>query len=83
MRELTLEELVVIMRENMGDEYTAPHGTELLDMEFTALGYDSLALLEMLAHVKRKYGIAVSDDEVEGIQTPRVFLEKINAAAGN
>jgi len=77
VREVTLEDLMRILRECAGGEENVQLGGEVLDMEFDALGYDSLALLETVARITREYGIRIEDDSLEA-PTPRVFLELIN-----
>ncbi|HEX8631641.1 MAG TPA: acyl carrier protein [Catenuloplanes sp.] len=78
MSSLTIEDLRVILNECAGDDDAAVLGGGALDTSFLDLGYDSLALLEAAAVVKRRYGVEVSDQDLHDIDTPRAFLEKIN-----
>jgi act minimal PKS acyl carrier protein len=83
MSELTLSELMEILRESAGAddlgqgvEDSAAYG----DVSFDDLGYDSLALLETLSRVERRYGLQLSDDVVDTTQTPNWMLGQVNAA---
>lgn len=49
-----------------------------LDTEFLELGYDSLALLEVLAVIQREHGVRLPDEATESMQTPRMALDYIN-----
>jgi len=76
---LTIEDLKRIMRECAGEDDSISLDGEILDTPFLDLGYDSLALLETAALIKRQYGVTVSDDDLHGIETPRAFLDKVNS----
>jgi len=77
--QLTVDDLKRIMRECAGEDDSITLEGDFLDTPFLDLGYDSLALLETAALVKRQYGVTVSDDDLHGIETPRAFLEKVNS----
>ena len=77
--QLTIEDLRKIMRECAGEDDSVSLEGDILDTPFMDLGYDSLALLETAALIKRQYGVTVSDDDLHGIDTPRAFLEKVNS----
>ena len=51
---------------------------DIADVPFADLGYDSLALLEMAAHVQQEYGIRIPDDAIEEMPTPRAAVEYLN-----
>jgi act minimal PKS acyl carrier protein len=79
MTEVTIEDLLRALRRSAGeDESDGPTG-DVLDTPFMELGYDSLALLETVAQIKRDHGVAISDDDLAQIQTPRDFLAKVNS----
>ncbi|MGN5376903.1 acyl carrier protein [Streptomyces lasalocidi] len=48
-------------------------------MLFGNLGYDSVALLEVVSQLKNQYGIDLSDDSMGTFRTPREVLEVVNA----
>lgn len=77
--QLTIEDLKKIMRECAGEDDSVSLEGDILDTPFLDLGYDSLALLETAALIKRQYGVTVSDEDLHGIDTPRAFLEKVNS----
>jgi minimal PKS acyl carrier protein len=78
IREITVEDLKRILRESAGvDEYVDLEG-EILDTDFDALGYDSLALLETAARISREYGVTLDDEAVTSARTPRRFLKFVN-----
>jgi act minimal PKS acyl carrier protein len=78
MSAFDMDELKDILRK-MGGVDEADLDGDIADTEFAFLGYDSLALLETAALIKRQYGVTVSDEDLHGIDTPRSFLEKVNS----
>ncbi|WP_405181977.1 acyl carrier protein [Nocardia sp. NBC_01377] len=67
-------ELKDILREAAGEDESVDLEGDVLDADFADLGYDSLALLEAAAVISRRYGVKLSDDELENITTPRQLL---------
>lgn len=76
---MTLRDLQDIMRECAGEDESAQPLEEAADEAFLDLGYDSLALLETQARVKREYGVEFSEDDLAHITTPREFVEFFNS----
>ncbi|MGW6935368.1 acyl carrier protein [Lentzea sp. NPDC054927] len=66
----TVEDLRRILRESAGH---APAG-EFADVEFTELGYESLALLETGGRIEREYHVALDDNAVASVRTPRELV---------
>lgn len=79
MRELTIEDLKRIMRSCAGEDESVDLSGDILDTSFTDLGYDSLALLEAAALIKREYGVTLEDEDLDELENPRDFLDKVNA----
>jgi minimal PKS acyl carrier protein len=79
MRQMTLHDLQDIMRECAGEDESAESLEQAPDEAFIDLGYDSLALLETQARVKREYGVTFSEDDLADITTPREFVEFFNS----
>ncbi|MEU4353337.1 phosphopantetheine-binding protein [Streptomyces virginiae] len=78
MSELTLPVLVEIFRECAGEADGADlDGEDVGDVELNVLGYDSLALLEAISQVERRYSIGMPDAETR-IKTLNQFLEQAN-----
>ncbi len=80
MRELTLADLIEIMREAAGEDESVNLDGDILDSAFDDLGYDSLAVLETASRIERKYGVSLSDDTVQEAKTPRILLDLVNQA---
>lgn len=78
MRELTIDDLKRIMREGAGEDEAVNLDGDVLDVPFTELGYDSLALLETASRVERELGTELSDEDVAAAETPRGFLDLVN-----
>lgn len=79
MSELTMHELIAILRECAGDaEEVDMETADASDISFAELGYDSLALLQVAGAVKREYGVDLPDDDVIGVETPQSLLQLIN-----
>ncbi|MEU1816571.1 acyl carrier protein [Streptomyces roseifaciens] len=73
----TLADLKRILLEGSG----APEGGgldgDILDTEFSDIGYDSLALLETASRIEREYGIELDESAMGDATTPRAFLDTV------
>ncbi|GAA3081897.1 acyl carrier protein [Streptomyces olivoverticillatus] len=78
MREFTLEDLVDLTRTYAGEAEEGALDGDIVDVLFTHLGYDSVALMEVLSHIKHEYGIDLADEAVGALKTPRAVIEKVN-----
>ncbi|MGW1375052.1 acyl carrier protein [Streptomyces sp. NPDC002446] len=77
---MTLDDLRRMLTEAAGE---AEHGAlagDIADVEFEALGYDSLALLEVAGLITKEFGVRISDEEVFELRTPRAVLDLVNGA---
>ncbi|GAB2912261.1 MULTISPECIES: acyl carrier protein [unclassified Streptomyces] len=81
MAAMTLHDLAGVLTECAGADEDVVLTPESMDVAFTDLGYDSLALLETAAAVQQRYGVTLSDEEVTGITTPREFLDLVARTA--
>ena len=79
MSQMTIDDLKNIMRDCAGEDESLNLDGDILDRSFGDLGYDSLALLEAAGVVKRRHGVAIADDDLTGVDTPRRFLALVNA----
>jgi act minimal PKS acyl carrier protein len=79
MSEMTIDSLKDIMREAAGEDDSGQAGLDILDMPFIDLGFDSLALLETVALIKRKHGVNLADDALTELKTPREMLSRVNS----
>lgn len=75
MPQISLAQLVSIVRECAGDSDVHDLDSDILDLTFADLGYDSLALLEISAKLEQDLGVSIPEDE---IRTPRTTLRIIN-----
>ncbi|MFD9410008.1 acyl carrier protein [Streptomyces sp. NPDC059989] len=73
----TLDDLTAILLAAAGDQ-GADFGAELTT-EFDALGYDSLALLEISGRIEREYGISLDDDPLTAQSTPQSLIDSVNS----
>jgi len=78
MSQMTFEDLKLILVQCAGEDESVSLDGDVLDVTFTDLGYDSLALLETAAVVEQRFGTPLSDDEVSTSSTPRQFLDLVN-----
>ncbi|GAB3667720.1 acyl carrier protein [Streptomyces sparsus] len=77
--EVTLTDLTRMLRESAGEEEGVDLDGDVIDQPFIELGYDSLALLQVIGRIQREYGTQIPDDAVVDAETPRALLELINA----
>ncbi len=77
---LTLDDLTRLLRDCAGAAEGVDLDGDILDVPFTDLGYDSLALLEAAGRIERERGVALDDEAVGTAGTPRQFLALVNAS---
>ena len=77
MSTLQLSDLVRLLRENAGVDEGVDLDGDILDTAFYELGYDSLALLQLVGVIRREFGVDLDDDAVSA-ETPREFLDLAN-----
>ncbi|MEV6479330.1 acyl carrier protein [Streptomyces sp. NPDC051576] len=74
----TLADLKRILLESAGaDDLSALDG-DILDVNFTELGYESLALLETGSRIEREYAVELDDSALFDAMTPRDLIEAVN-----
>ncbi len=78
MAEFTLDSLKRLLREVAGEEEGVDLDSEIASATFEQLGYDSLALLEASARIKREYGVALADDDVTSVGSPSELVDLVN-----
>ncbi|MBB1244132.1 acyl carrier protein [Streptomyces durbertensis] len=77
---VTLADLTRMLRESAGEEEGVDLDGDVIDTPFIELGYDSLALLQVIGEIQREYGITIPDDAVVDAETPGALLTLINEA---
>jgi acyl carrier protein len=75
--ELTLDDLRRILRAVAGEAEGAGLDGDILDVSFTDLGYDSLALLETAGQIERERDLQLAESTVTEAQTPRQLLAAV------
>jgi act minimal PKS acyl carrier protein len=81
MTQLTLADLVTVMRGCAGEADGVNLDGDILDTEFDNLGYDSIAMLETTGCIQREYRIVLADDVVTAARTPRELIDLVNSVA--
>lgn len=79
LRVFALDDLRRILREAAGADEAVDLDGEIIDREFSDLGYDSLALLETASRIEGEVGIVLDDDTVTDALTPRALIDAVNA----
>ncbi|HWB36559.1 MAG TPA: acyl carrier protein [Rugosimonospora sp.] len=79
MQQFTVADLDRIVRASAGDDGPAIDESRL-DVLFSDLGYDSLAMLETVSRVSREFGASLADDVASEAATPRQMLAAVNEA---
>jgi minimal PKS acyl carrier protein len=75
----TLDDLKRVLIECSGISEGVDLSSDILDVDFDTLGYDSLALLETASRVERELGIELDESVLFGAKTPRALLDAIAA----
>ena len=78
MAEITLGDLVQIMRKCAGEDENLIANDAVANTDFEELGYDSLALMAASSEVEKDYGVAVDEDELAQIRNLASFVELVN-----
>jgi len=78
MSEFTLDDLREIMRISVGVEEGVDLDGPIADVEFTELGYDSLALAEVVSQVSRRFDVLIGEDEALDLTTPGAVVAVVN-----
>ena len=80
MQTVNFDELRTILIEAAGTADDVDLTDDLIDTDLYDLGYDSLALMEMAALIKQRFGVVISDEEVTELRTFRLLLDRVNAS---
>lgn len=77
---LTNDQLRETMIASAGEDESINLDGDFATKPFTELGFDSLALLETCANLKRRYGIEVPDELLWEMSTPEDLVLWVNGA---
>ncbi|SNT40078.1 acyl carrier protein [Rhodococcoides kyotonense] len=80
MAEFGLQELKVELQRAAGEDEAVDLDGDILETSFEDLGYDSLALLEVVGSISRGHGITIADDLFIEVETPRQFIDLVNTS---
>jgi acyl carrier protein len=78
MTSFTIAELNTTIAKCLGHDAGGEVTEGSLDSEFAELGYDSLAVYELMTRLQDDVGIPISDDEIDELTTPRLVIEFVN-----
>ncbi|MDW3848652.1 phosphopantetheine-binding protein [Micromonospora aurantiaca] len=78
MRQFTIEDLRAIIEECLGGEDTAAVTEATLHDRFDDLGFDSLALYEIVTRIQDGLHVTIPDEAVDRLRTPAEVLEYVN-----
>ncbi|MEV0637548.1 acyl carrier protein [Streptomyces sp. NPDC050619] len=77
MQDFTLDDLRRVMRAAVGVDDSVDLESDISGIEFTELGYDSLALLEIVGKIEKEYGTSVPEEAVQELTTPAKLAEYV------
>jgi act minimal PKS acyl carrier protein len=83
MQGLTLDELLTITKQAAGEWNRVDEGVDIAGVPYTELGYDSLALLEVLTRIERTLQVKIPEATVIDTATPGETLAAVNAFVAN
>jgi len=78
MQEFSLEELIELIETHAGEPDEGELDVSVVDVLFQELGYDSVQLLEVISHIKARYGLDLAEGTLAELRTPRQILDTIN-----
>ncbi|WP_216906582.1 acyl carrier protein [Nocardia noduli] len=78
-KKFDLHDLERILREGAGASKGIDAKTDILDIEFEELGYESLAILETIGRIEREFDIVMEDATLAEATTPRALIAAVNA----
>lgn len=79
MTDFTLDDLRSIMRGSAGEDESVNLDGAIADSSFTDLGYDSLAVLEIMSQLAQRYGIRIPEEDAAELVTPAQAVTYVNS----
>lgn len=79
MNRFTVAELKQTIAKCLGTESVSELDSDSIDTNFADLGYDSLAVYEVMTRLQDELGIPISDEEIDSITTPRLVIDFVNS----
>jgi minimal PKS acyl carrier protein len=78
MTEFTLDDLKVIMRSCAGVDESVDLESDIIDVPFAELNYDSLAVLEIAGRIQQEFDVCIPDEVILDMKTPRTMIDHVN-----
>lgn len=78
MKQFTIDDLKQTVDACLGSETATLLDGKVIDERFDELGYDSLAVYEFVTRLQDELSIAISDDDVDTLKTPRAVIDFVN-----
>ncbi|EME57644.1 acyl carrier protein [Amycolatopsis decaplanina] len=80
MQTFTVEMLLAVTRECAGEPDETISAADVRSRTFRDLGYDSVALIEVIARLSHEFDLTIPDDVAPEDRTPENLVDLINAA---
>ena len=78
---LELQDLRRILRESAGAAAEADIDGDISNRDLQDLGYDSIAIMEVVARIGREYGLSIDDEALADATTPGMLLNLVNGSS--
>lgn len=78
MSQFTVDDLRKIIDSCLGGDGAALVTDATVDTELDDLGYDSLAIYELVLKLQDDLHISITDEEIDELRTPRAVIDFIN-----
>ncbi|MEV8504810.1 acyl carrier protein [Actinoplanes sp. NPDC051475] len=78
---MTIDDLRRILTDCAGEDESVDLQGDIIDVPFSELGYDSLALMETASRIKQEFGVELTDEQIADAGTPRALLGLVAGAA--
>ncbi len=82
MSRFDVEDLKSILQEVASEKSAALEG-DVLDVPFCDLGYDSLAVIQVMSEIENVQNVKLPDSALGQMRTPRDALEYVRGLAGS
>ncbi|QIS18297.1 acyl carrier protein [Nocardia terpenica] len=78
MATISESDVLAALIASAGEPEAQVRAEELLDTTFEELGYDSLALIESVSRLEKRFAVTIPDDLVMDCRTFRELVERAN-----
>ncbi|WSQ09445.1 acyl carrier protein [Streptomyces sp. NBC_01231] len=83
MKEFTLFDLQQMVAACVGTDNADVIDQASLDVSFTDLGLDSLSVYELITRLQDDLSLAITDEEIDELKTPRLLIDHVNERFGH